>query len=158
MIVNNEFNCDVHIVENTDCNGNRNNDSNGNITLSNCFRSININETFTIEATSNASTNNNGNLDPKTNDINNSILQLKDLIDQAQKVLLNIQNNVNVPLNPVFNLDVANCLKNQGNSKNHSWKKGTSLIISDSILSGLRECKMSKRKTIKIQTSWCNHW
>ena len=39
IIVNNEFNCDAHIVENTD-------DSNGNVTLSNCFRPININETI----------------------------------------------------------------------------------------------------------------
>ena len=89
------------------------------------------------------------------NDVNNSILQLKDLIDQAQKPLHNFQNNVNVALNPeptVFNLDVVNYLKNQGNSQNHSWKKGTTLIIGDSILSSLREYKMSKRKTIKIRT------
>ena len=68
---------------------NRNDDSNGNITLSNCFILININETFTIEATSNTSANNNENLDSKMNDVNNSILLLKDLIDQAQKLLHN---------------------------------------------------------------------
>ena len=51
-----------------------------------------------------------------------------------------------------FNLDVANYLKNQDNSQNHPWKKGTTLIIDDSILSGLREFKMSKRKTIKVRT------
>ena len=87
--------------------------------------------------------------------MNNSILQLKDLIDQAQKYLHNFQNNVNVALNPEptdFNLDVANYLKNQDNSQNHPWKKGTTLIIGDSILSGLREFKMSKRKTIKVRT------
>ena len=50
----------------------------------------------------------------------------------------------------LFNLDVANYLKNQDNSQKHSWEKGTTLIIGDSILSGLREYKMSKRKTIKI--------
>ena len=125
IIKNNKFNCDTLIIENTDdSNRNRNYDSNGNITLSsNCFRSININETFAIEPTSNTSTNN---LDSKVNDVNNSILQLKDLIDQAQKLLHNFQNNANVALNPeptVFNLDVANCLKSQGNSQNHSWKK-----------------------------------
>ena len=89
------------------------------------------------------------------NDVNNSILQLKDLIDQAQKYLHNYQNNVNVALNPEptgLNLDVANYLKNQNNSQNHPWKKGTTLIIGDSILSGLREFKMSKRKTIKVRT------
>ena len=65
IIVNNEFNYDAHIVENTDdSNRNRNGDGNGNITLSNCFRPININETFTVEATSNNSANN-GNLDSK---------------------------------------------------------------------------------------------
>ena len=69
--------------------GNRNDDSSGNITLSNCFMLININETFTIEATSNTSANNSGNLDSKMNDVDNSILQLKDLIDQAQKLLHN---------------------------------------------------------------------
>ena len=51
-----------------------------------------------------------------------------------------------------FNLDVANYLKNQENSQNHPWKKGTILIIGDLILSGLREFKMSKRKTIKVRT------
>ena len=51
-----------------------------------------------------------------------------------------------------FNLDVANYLKNQDNSQNHPWKKGTILIIGDLILSGLREFKMSKRKTIKVRT------
>ena len=101
IIVNNEFNCDVHIVENTDdSNGNSNDDSNENITLSNYFRPTNINQTFRIEATSNTSKNNNGNLDSKLNDVNYSILQLKDLIDQAHKYLYNFQNNVNVALNP----------------------------------------------------------
>ena len=33
------------------------------------------------------------------NDVNNSIFQLKDLKDQAQKLLHNFQNNVNVALN-----------------------------------------------------------
>ena len=89
IIVNNEFNCDAHIVENTDSNGNRNNDSNANITLSNCSTPTKINETFRIGATSKSSTNNNGNLDSKLNDVNNSILQLKDLTDQAQKLLHN---------------------------------------------------------------------
>ena len=69
--------------------GNRNDDSNGNIPLSNCFILININETFTIEAKSNTSANNSGNLDSKMNDVDNSILQLKDLIDQEQKLLHN---------------------------------------------------------------------
>ena len=83
IITNNKFNYDADIVENPDdSNGNRNDDSNGSMTLSNCFRPININETLTIEATSNTSTNNNGNLDLKMNDVNNSILQLKDFIDQ----------------------------------------------------------------------------
>ena len=129
--------------------------SNENIILSNCFRPININETFTIEATSNASTNNNGNLDSKMKDVNNVILQLKDLIDQTQKLLHNFQNNVNVAFNPeltIFNVDAANYLKNQGNSQNHSWEKGTTLIIGDLILSGLGEYKMSKRKSIKVRT------
>ena len=31
-------------------------------------------------------------------------------------------------------------------------EKGTTLIIGDSILSGLREFKMSKQKTIKVRT------
>ena len=51
-----------------------------------------------------------------------------------------------------FNLDVANYLKNQDSSQNHPWKKGATLIIGDLILPGLREFKMSKRKTIKLQT------
>ena len=61
--------------------------------------------------TSNTSKNNNENLDSKLNDVNNSILQLKDIIDQAHKYLHNFHNNVNVALNPEptdFNLDVAN--------------------------------------------------
>ena len=115
IIVNNEFNCDAHIIENTnDSNGNSNDDSHGNITLSNFFRPINFHETFTIKATSNTFTNNNGNMDSKINDANSSILQLKDLINQAQKLLHNFQNNVNVPLNPeptVFNLEVVKLFK-----------------------------------------------
>ena len=61
----------------------------------------------------------------------------KNLIDQAQELLHNFQNNVNVALDPepsVFDLDVANYLKSQDNSQNHSWKKETTLIIGDSIL------------------------
>ena len=57
------------------------------------------------------------------NDANNIILQLKDFIYQVQKLLHNFQNTVNVKLNPkptAFNLDVANYLKNQGNSQDHS--------------------------------------
>ena len=57
---------------------------------------------------------------------NNSILQLKDLIDQAQKLLCSSQINVNVILNPVptvFDLYVDNYLQNH-NSQNYSWKKG----------------------------------
>ena len=57
---------------------------------------------------------------------NNSILQLKDLIDQAQKLLCSSQINVNVVLNPVptvFDLYVDNYLQNH-NSQNYSWKKG----------------------------------
>ena len=150
IIVNNEFNCDAHIVENTDdSNGNRNDDSNENITLSNCFRPTNINETFRTEAAPSTPTNNNGNLDSKLNDVNNSILQLKDLIDQAQKYLHNFQNNINVTMNPEptdLNLDVANYLNNQDNSQNHPWKKGTTRIIGNSILSGLIEFRMSKQK------------
>ena len=47
IIVNNEFNCDAHIVENTDdSNRNRNDDSNENITLSNYFRPTNIKGTL----------------------------------------------------------------------------------------------------------------
>ena len=69
IIVNNQFNCDAHIVENTDdSNGNRNDDTNGKITLSNCFRAITIIELFATEATSNTSTNNNGSLDSKMKD------------------------------------------------------------------------------------------
>ena len=37
-------------------------------------------------------------------------------------------------------------------NKQHTWKKGTTLIMGDSILSGLREYKMSRRKTIKVRT------
>ena len=74
IIISNDFNCDTHIVENTDdSNGNRNDDSKENINLSNCFRPTNIIETFRIQATSNTSTNNNRNLDSKLNDVNNSI-------------------------------------------------------------------------------------
>ena len=73
-IANNKFDFDTDIIENTDgSNGNKNNDSKGNNTLSNCFRPININEIFTIGAISNTSTNNNGNLDSKMNDVDNSI-------------------------------------------------------------------------------------
>ena len=88
----------------------------------------------------------------KINDVSNSIAQLKDLIDQAPNLLNNFQSNVNVALNPEstdFDLDVENYLENQDTSQNHSWRKGTLL---DSILSGLREYKMSKRKSIKIRT------
>ena len=35
-------------------------------------------------------------------------------------------------------------------NKQNTWKKGTTLIMGDSILSGSREYKMSRRKTIKV--------
>ena len=69
MIVNNEFNCDAHIVEHTDdSNGNRNDGSNENINLSNCIKPISINERFKFKVTSNTSANN-VNLDSKINDV-----------------------------------------------------------------------------------------
>ena len=37
-------------------------------------------------------------------------------------------------------------------NKQHTWKKGTTLIMGDSILSGLCEYKMSRMKTIKVGT------
>ena len=37
-------------------------------------------------------------------------------------------------------------------NKQHTWKKGTTLIMGDSILSGLRKYKMSRGKAIKVQT------
>ena len=37
-------------------------------------------------------------------------------------------------------------------NKQNTWKKGITLIMGDSILSGLCEYKMSRRKTIKVQT------
>ena len=40
-------------------------------------------------------------------------------------------------------------------NKQHTWKKGTTLIMDDSILSGLREYKMSRSKTIKVLTFPC---
>ena len=37
-------------------------------------------------------------------------------------------------------------------NKKHNWKKGTTLIVDDSCLSGLRQYKMSRRKTMKKRT------
>ena len=37
-------------------------------------------------------------------------------------------------------------------NKQHTWEKGTTLIIADSILSSLCEYKMSIRKTVKVRT------
>ena len=36
--------------------------------------------------------------------------------------------------------------------KQHTWKKGITLVMGDSILSALREYKMSRRKRIKVRT------
>ena len=95
IIVNSEFNCNAHIFEYTDdSNGNRNDNSNENMTLSNYFKPININETFTIEVISKTSRKNTS-LDSKINDVNSSIFKLKDPIDQVQKLPHNFQNNVN---------------------------------------------------------------
>ena len=33
-----------------------------------------------------------------------------------------------------------------------AWKKGTTLIVGDSILSGLEESKMSQKRLIKVRT------
>ena len=75
IIVNTEFNNDVHIAENTD-------DVNGNIALSTSFTSTNINDkTFKIETTFNSFGNNNTNLEAKIDDINDTIAQLKEHID-----------------------------------------------------------------------------
>ena len=55
--------------------------------------------------------NNNANFDWKINNVSNNFVQLKYLIDQAQKLLNNFQNDANVALNPeptCFNLDTEN--------------------------------------------------
>ena len=99
MIVNNEFSCDAHIAEHTDdSNGNRNDGSNENINLSNCFKPIIINERFEFKVTTNTSANN-VNLDSKINDVHNNVFQLKDHIDQARKLLHDFWNTVKVALN-----------------------------------------------------------
>ena len=49
-----------------------------------------------------------------------------------------------------FNLDVENYLENQDDSQDHSWKRGTTLVVCHSIVSVFKECKLSKQKTIKI--------
>ena len=38
-----------------------------------------------------------------------------------------------------FNLDVENYLENQDDSQDHSWKRGTTLVVGHSILSGFKE-------------------
>ena len=87
------------------------------------FRPTNINETFAIELTSDTSTNNNESVNSKMSSVSKSIFQLKYLIDQAQNLLHNFQNNMYVALNPEttgFNLNVAKYFENQGSSQNHS--------------------------------------
>ena len=37
-------------------------------------------------------------------------------------------------------------------NKQHTWKKGITLVMADSILSALREYKMPRRKRIKVRT------
>ena len=37
-------------------------------------------------------------------------------------------------------------------NKQHTWKKDTTMIMGDSILSALRKYKMSRKKTIKVRT------
>ena len=39
------------------------------------------------------------------------------------------------------------------------WKKGTTLVIGDSMLAGLREAKLSRKKSSKLVFSyWCKNW
>ena len=47
---------------------------------------------------------------------------------------------------------LSNLTEPRMTNKQHTWKKGTALIIGDSVLSGLRKYKMSRRKTIKVRT------
>ena len=162
MIVNNEFNCDPHIAEHTDdSNGNRNDGSNENINLSNCFKPIIIDEIFEFKVTTNTSANN-VNLDSKINDVNNSVFQLKDHIDQARKLLHDFWNTEKVALNTEptgYNLDVENHLETQDNSQNHSQKKrskpsywGFNSVRSQRV----RNIKRRNYKNPNI--SLCSHW
>ena len=47
---------------------------------------------------------------------------------------------------------LSNLSEPRTTNKQHTWKKGTTLIMGDSILSGLHEYKMSRRKSIKVRT------
>ena len=104
----------MHIVENAD-------NVYGNIALLASFASSNVNDKiFKIETTFNNFRNNNTNLDVKIDYVNSTIAQLKDHIDQTQKLEHKFQSNVNQPLNPPINWFQLGCRyfisdKNQGN-------------------------------------------
>ena len=48
--------------------------------------------------------------------------------------------------------DIAETVDTNGDRESDTWKKGTTLIMGDSIVAGLREYKMSNRKSVKVRS------
>ena len=100
--------------------------------------------------------NNNNNSSEQRNDadIDFAIIQMKELIENVKNLQTTYQGvfNISDTLQSKDTENKCDILLELNNNTVPAWKKGTTLIVGDSTLSGLKESKMSQKRLIKVRT------
>ena len=100
--------------------------------------------------------NNNNNSSEQRNDadIDFAIIQMKELIENVKNLQTTYQGvfNISDTLQSKDTENKCDILLELNNNTVPAWKKGTTLIVGDSTLSGLKETKMSQKRLIKVRT------
>ena len=82
----------------------------------------------------------------------NTINQLIVLIENMKSLQSQLKELFAISKNEESITTLNNLSELRMTNKQHNWKKGTTLIVGDSCLSGLCQYKMSRRKTMKVRT------
>ena len=100
--------------------------------------------------------NNDNNSSEQRNDADTdfAIIQMKELIGNVKNLQTTYQDvfNISDTLQSKDTENKCDVLLELNNNTAPAWKKGTTLIVGDSILSGLKESKMSQKRLIKVET------
>ena len=96
-------------------------------------------------------TNNNNNIEKQENEINKVIEEFKKLIDDCKEFQKN-HDSIEIQTSQHVDEQLENSKVSTDERASDLWKKGTTLIMGDSIIAGLREYKMSQRKMIKVRS------
>ena len=98
--------------------------------------------------------NNNGSEQSNDADIDFAIIQMKELIENLKTLQATYQDvfNISDTLSSKDTENKCDVLLELNNNTVPAWKKGTTLIVSDSVLSGLKESKKLQKRLVKFRT------